>query len=825
MAAGALNIYNKKRNFAETSEPKGTVFSKRRSKLIFVVQKHVATRLHYDFRLELGGVLLSWAVPKGPSLNPKDKRLAARTEDHPLSYHDFEGIIPAKQYGAGPVMVWDAGTWIPLDKEPQKALKNGKLSFRLEGEKLSGEWTLARMRTGKDKRENWLLIKHKDDAANNNAADFLLETDYSVKSGKAFDEIAQYKKTAPSKKRKKKQNSVSFNDLEKIYKTVQLATLVDKPPHSKEWAHEVKYDGYRLLCFLNQGDVKIHTRNGHDWTHKFPHIANALKSISDEIAVLDGEAVVLDDKGLSDFKSLQNALDDEDTRIQIYFFDLLHWKGKNYADKGFSVRRKALEKFFEAIPDDPVLFLSETIEGDSEKIIEQACHMGLEGLISKKLSAPYIQGRSKYWLKSKCVTRQEFVICGFIPASDEPKAVGALHLGYYKDEKLTYAGKVGTGFDHKTAKSLFKNLSALKVSTHPFGKKPEGSFSGTLWVKPDLLCEVKFAMWTKSGKIRHASYQGLRADKPASQITKEKPVPTKKVISKKGKDVGGVAISHPDRAIFPKAGITKSDLAEFYHEMSPWIMPDIQKRPISVVRCPGGIDKACFFQRSKGEGMPEHIENVDIGHDSKKHDYMYVKNESGLVELVQMGGIEIHPWGVRIDNTDKPDRLVFDLDPADDVPFEAVKLAAQDIRKRMKALGLECNLKVTGGKGLHVVVPIKRQHSWNTIKEFTRNFAQRMVDDVPDAYTINMAKAKRKGRIFIDYLRNDFASTAVMDYCVRARPGGPVAVPIQWSELKTLKSAAEFTIKDVLKRKKAGKLVKGTPKPQALTKTIIDKIS
>lgn len=822
MADNALKKYNDKRNFELTQEPPGKLSKKRKTGLLFTVQKHDATRQHYDFRLEWQGVLLSWAVPKGPSYCPKDKRLAVRTEDHPLSYHDFEGIIPAKQYGAGPVMLWDTGVWEPLDKDPEKALAQGKISFRLSGKKLTGEWTLARMNDKQKGRENWLLIKRNDDTAIAKPdTKFLTTTDYSVKTGRVFAEIAANISTAVSDP---VNDADELTTLQKKYHSPQLATLVDHPPTGENWVHEVKYDGYRILVFFRNGEVQIRTRNGHDWTDKFPLIAQAFQKLETGTFVLDGEVVVINDKGVSDFKALQEALTRQDVPMQGYFFDLLYWNGEDYSNKKLTQRRQALEQLFKELPTEP-LYLSEIVEGDAKEIISKACDLNLEGIISKKSDAKYSQTRNKHWLKSKCQQRQEFIICGFEPASASDKAIGSLHLGFYQQNELLYAGKVGTGFSHQIAFDLYQKLQPLQINKPAFDQKIKGNFKTTNWVKPELLCEVEFATWTRSGKVRHASFQGLRADKKPGQIVKEQPVATAKR-SRKAEtyEVADIVISNADRQIFPQAQTTKGELASYYEALSEHIMPTLKNRPLSVVRCPGGIDHQCFFQRSKGKGMPKHIHTIAISHNDKSHDYIYLKQLMGLIELVQMGSIEMHPWGAKIDNIEKPDKIVFDLDPDEGIPFEAVKLAAQDVRHRLDDLGLESFVKCTGGKGLHVTVPIQRRQDWDMVKTFARNFAQQMVKAVPQAYTINMAKKQRKGKIFIDYLRNDFASTAVMDYCVRARPGAPVALPLHWDELDSLSSASQFSIEDVLQRQAANKLFVYPSIRQSLTQQMVTEV-
>ncbi|HAK62925.1 MAG TPA: DNA ligase D [Alphaproteobacteria bacterium] len=814
--AYSIATYNKKRNFTLTPEPKGETKTSQAS-LSFVVQKHAASRLHYDFRLEWEGVLKSWAIPKGPSLKPNEKRLAVRTEDHPLSYAEFEGVIPEHQYGAGSVIIWDQGLWAPAEKNVTQSLEKGKLSFTLKGERLSGQWTLARMGGKQNEgKENWLLIKQDDEAAKDDP-DFLKKNNTSVNSGHTVNEIcAANKKSAPA-----------IRSLYKTYHKVQLATLVDEPPHGKKWLHEVKYDGYRILAFVHRNEVRIFTRNHHDWTEKFPVIASTLKDMNLHEAILDGEAVMLNAEGLSDFKLLQNALGVPDAPMRAYFFDMLFYQGKDLRKLPLKKRRETLEKLLVSKENDTIL-LSDVFETDAKRVVNQACKMGLEGIISKDGTAPYQPGRSKGWLKSKCVKRQEFIICGFIEASDRAKAVGALHLGYYKGDKLHYAGKVGTGFDHKSAAMLYRKLMPLQRKTPPFSDKQAGHFKGTIWLTPELLCEVKFSAWTSAGKVRHASYQGLRGDKSPEDIHKEEPKMVKNSSKQKTDSsvlkVDDTAISHPDRIIFPEAELTKGGLAEFYQDMAEFMMSHLKDRLISIVRCPGGISKQCFFQRRKGEGMPAHIYATDVRHKNKSNQYMYIKDSRGLIELVQMGAVEIHAWGSRRDKVDRPDRIVFDLDPAEGVPFEAVKLAALDIKRRLEKLELISFVKTTGGKGLHVTAPIRRTRSWDEVKQFAHDLAGRMVKDAPDAYTTNMSKKQRKGKIFIDYLRNDHASTSVADYCVRARPGAPVATPLEWKELDSLETASRFTVRDIGKRKKQARalLQSFVGTRQSLSKAVIN---
>ena len=817
-----LQTYISKRNFHITPEPPP---DRKRHKdgNSFVIQKHDATRLHYDFRLELDGVLKSWAVTKGPSLDPADKRLAVRTEDHPLAYGGFEGIIPEGQYGGGTVMLWDTGSWEPIG-DPHKGLAEGHLKFELHGTRMHGRWALIRMKNRKEseKRENWLLIKEKDAEAAADAAaqKFLEKNATSVKTGATMDEIAaraddvwqskgaQPAKTRPHVKRRPKADPTAARDLASDYKQVQLATLVSEPPAGKDWIHEIKFDGYRVLCTVSDKGVVIRTRNGNDWTDKFPAIAEALSELKVDSAVIDAEAVVLDDKGRSSFQALQQALGDsgDNMAIQAYCFDLLHLNGKDLTGKSLADRKKLLSKLFRKVPAASHLHYSDHLESSGD-VLTKACEMGLEGVVSKRRSAPYFRGRSKDWLKSKCNKRQEFVIIGFTRAKNDHRAIGALHIAYMSEGELVYAGKVGTGFTHSMAEQIFKRLEPL-VMKEPKTKDITGpALRGAVWVKPQVLCEVSFTEWTETGHVRHPSFEGLREDKKPTEVTREQPVRTPPVLSgyKQYKDknewnVRDVAITHPDRVIFTKELITKGQLAEYYGAVAPLMIRQIADHPISLVRCPSGIDGECFFQRNPDKYMRTVVKPFAWTHNGTKHEYLYVEDVRGIVFLIQMGVIEIHPWGAPYNRIDYPDRLIFDLDPDEAVDFEAVKLAAQDVRARLKANGLKSYVKCTGGKGLHVISPLPGRQKWPEVKAFTAGIAADMVKAAPEAYVATMTKAKRKGKIFVDYFRNDYTATAIADYSVRARPGAPVAVPLRWEELRDLKSPNAFTMDDVLHR-------------------------
>lgn len=825
----ALEEYRRKRDFTKTPEPPpGRITA--HEELSYLIQKHDATRLHYDFRLELDGVLLSWAVTKGPSLDPSDKRLAVRTEDHPLSYGTFEGTIPKGQYGGGTVMMWDEGTWEPKG-DPHAGLKKGHLSFILHGGRLAGGWSLIRMH-GDGRRENWLLIKEKDDKAQPgaDAAGFLDHLAFSVVSGRTMEEIAD---KVPARQKKTKRAAVSrtkkvagraLDKLMKAYPEAQLATLVDRPPEGDAWLHEIKFDGYRLLAFVSGGDVRLRTRNGKEWTEKFPSIVEALKVLKAKDAVLDLEAVVLDDEGKSSFQGLQNALGEggQGRNIIAYAFDLLHLDGKDLTSSALIKRKEKLEKLLLKSKPGAALRYSEHVAGQGQDMIARSCSMGLEGIVSKKADAPYRAGREKSWLKSKCIKRQEFVIIGMSSARKGNRALGALYLGYYKGSRLHYAGKVGTGFAMSSARDMADRLKKLERKTPVLTRDemavvPPSELRDIYWVKPVLLCEVAFTEWTEEGRIRHPSFQGLREDKEARNVTREKAVKPEKVTKKQPDNVvlKGITITHPDRVISEAGQVTKGELAEYYAAIAPRILKDIAGRPLSLLRCPAGIGKECFYQRNPGRGLGPGVHPFHFRHKGKQYEYLYIEDAKGLLELVQMGSIEIHPWGALIDKIDYPDRLIFDLDPAPDVPFDAVKLAARDLRQRLRRHGLESDVKCTGGKGLHVTVPLARKDKWADVKAFAARVAKEMEMEAPDAYVATMSKARRKGRIFVDYFRNDYTATAIADYAVRARPGAPVAVPLDWAELDKLKAGNQFTMQDVLKRLKSRKSFRRC-KPQLL---------
>jgi len=818
MTRKLLRKYHEKRDFGITAEPRGKAGKRSTHNLRFVIQLHEATRTHYDLRLEWHGVMKSWAVTKGPSYDPADKRLAVRTEDHPMDYNEFEGVIPDKQYGAGPVMIWDEGVWMPED-DPEKMEKKGHITFTIDGSRMRGQWHLVRMHTP-DKRENWLLIKSKDDFALSKSKNdgFLQRENTSVVTGRTMADIRKAglgkttQRKQPSKplpvpqkqlKTSAQRSSVSLPSLMKQYPDPELATLVDKQPNGDAWVHEIKYDGYRLMAFVDKGSVILRTRGGKDWTHKFIPLEKAIAQLPVESAVFDLEACVLNERGQSDFGALQAALSDNNSgAIHGYIFDLLNLNGEDLTNKQLIDRKARLSTILRKAK--APLHFSEHLES-SPDLLEQACKIGAEGLVSKKKDSPYYGRRTSDWVKSKCGLEQEFVIGGFMPAKDQTKAIGALLLGYYKNNKFTYAGKVGTGYSRKLAKEIYHKLIPLTITTSPFQEKVGRGRRDYAFVKPEILCEISFMEWTPDGHIRHASFKGLREDKSPKRVVEEIPKSIKQVTkatkpgfqSKGDVSYRGVTITHPDRIVFPDTTITKGDVAEYYDRVAPLMLPFVRSRLISLLRCTNGIGGECFFQRNPMQGMGDEVYSKSLTHKGNKHNYIYVQNEVGLLQIVQMGTIEFHAWQSSISHQGKPDQIIFDLDPDAGVPFEAVKLAALDIRNRLKTLNLVSFPRLSGGKGIHVAAPIKPEHGWEEIKEFARGFAETMAREIPAAYVANMSKKKRTGKIFVDFFRNDFSSTAIVPFSLRARDGASIAWPITWTELKKYKKASAIQLNNI----------------------------
>ncbi len=827
-----LSRYHGKRNFAHTQEPEGKV--KKTKGFSYLIQKHAATRLHYDFRLELDGVLKSWAVTKGPSLDPADKRLAVEVEDHPVDYGAFEGTIPMGQYGGGTVMLWDRGTWEPVG-DPHEGLKSGKLVFKLHGERLTGEWTLVRMhgRPSDRGRNNWLLIKHHDAIAHDGDHDALLaDNAVSVVSGRSMEEIAEGTKewkggkarqktvAGPDEKTLKKAKAADAHAMSFI--EPELATLADAMPAGPNWIHEVKFDGYRTLALVEGKRVRMLTRTGLDWTAKFQTLADDLARLGVTSAMLDGEIVALDDKGASSFKTLQDELSHgHSDRLQYYVFDLLSLDGEDLRGLPLLERKRWLKTLLQKGDAGERVLYSEHFAYESD-VLEHVCGLAYEGVICKRGDARYSSGRNRNWLKVKCHKRQEFVIGGFTEPKGGGRGIGALLLGYYAEEKLVYAGKVGTGFDTDTSMDIRKLLDDRPLTAMAFEDVPADGRRGAHWVEPNLVCEVEFTEWTADGRLRHPSFQGLREDKPAGDIHRDQPVhvtqtmrdakpereddePVAKPAAKvKAGDaeVEGVRVSHPGRIVYPDSDITKLDLAQYYAAVQDRILPFIAERPLSMVRCPEGIGGQCFFQRHIAREQSPYLFDTGIPVKGRNEDYLMIKDVKGLVTLVQWGVIELHAWGCTAAAPTLPDTIIFDLDPDPEVSWPRVVEAAFEVKARMEEFGLKTFVKTTGGKGLHVTLPLEARYGWPTIKAFARAVAQSMEHDAPDRFIATMSKEKRKGRIFVDYLRNELTSTSAVPYGVRARPGATVATPIDWGELTADLKPAQFTIKTVPARLK-----------------------
>ena len=762
-----------------------------------MVQKHDATRLHWDFRLELDGVLKSWAVTRGPSLDPDEKRLAVRTEDHPLGYATFEGTIPKGEYGGGTVMLWDRGTWTPkAGKDPSKTIEEGHLHFTLHGERMKGEWLMIRLKPrGREKNENWLLRKLNDDAAG--GADTLVEGALtSVKTGRTMEEIAEGKKAKELPLKTSSMPAVAAKPIAPrkrggsakmpAFTDPQLCTLVDAVPGGTQWLHEVKYDGYRALIAVGEGQAKVFTRNGLDWTEKFAGIADASRKIPARTAFIDGEIVAFKD-GKPDFSTLKDAISSGGA-MTCFAFDLLSCDGEDLTTLTNLERKERLRALISG--DDNRLQFAEHVIGEGEKLFETMCREGYEGVVSKKADAPYRGSRTKAWLKIKCTHRQEFVIVGW-SESDKSRGFRSLLLGVHENGELRYAGKVGTGFSQDTIQDLRDRMDPLERKTAPV-KVPRAAARKVHWLTPKLVAEIAFTEFTPDGVLRHPSFLGLRGDKAAADVVLE----TTAAAPAPEADIH-VKISNPDRVIFPDSQVTKGDLAAYYIAVSGLMLPWAGNRPISLVRCPQGRGKHCFFQKHDAGSFGEHIDHVDVREkDGSVQPYLYVHDADGLLQCVQMGTIEIHGWGALVTDIEKPDRLVFDLDPDEGLEFEAVKKAAEDIKNHLADMGLTSFPLLSGGKGVHVVVPLTPQAEWPAVKDFADRFSRALAAAEPDRFVANMAKAKRKGKIFLDYLRNQRGATAIMPYSARAREGAPVAVPVSWTELRDIDTAAKWSVKD-----------------------------
>lgn len=819
-SAAALADYRLKRDFSRTPEPWGNEHGEHRDAPAFALQKHAASRLHYDLRLELDGVLKCWAVPKGPSLDPEEPALAVQVEDHPLEYASFEGTIPQEEYGGGTMMLWDHGGW-SAEGDPRRGYERGRLKLRFHGRRLRGRWLLVRM--GGDNGEgdrNWLLRKLQDDHARPGDARGILEGEAtSVVTGRSMNDIAkeQDPQRAPQPRGgegvppppEDAPSSAVPVDLHP-----QLPTLVKKAPDGDEWFHELKFDGYRIFLRLEGGEARAITRKGHDWSDRFPGVVNAAPSLGADDTVMDGEVVVLLSDGTTDFQALQNVLGSrEGSRGPVVFFafDLPHYRGRDLTELPLAQRKELLRDLLAPLPPDSALRYSDHIQGDGPRVLDRACRYALEGIVSKRRDAPYRQGRHRSWVKTKCLQRQEFVVGGWTEPSGSRAHFGALLLGWYDDEgRLQYAGRVGTGFTDRSLAELHGRLAEISASGPPFADPPTGADArGVHWVEPRQVVEVEFGHWTDDGMVRHSSFQGLRDDKNPREVGREQPMEELRSEERRRPRrtdppnvVAGVRLSNPDRVLYPRQGCTKADLARYYERVADLILPHVRHRPLSLVRCPRGHEEACFYQKHLTDSMSEPIRGIDVEEKDGPATYVGVDNVEGLVTLVQLGVLEIHPWGSRADRLDRPDRLVFDLDPGEGVGWSAIVDAAHRLRQRLEDLELISYVRTTGGKGLHVVAPLVRRAGWDEVKAFARDVARGFARRDPDRFVATASKAERRGRIFIDYLRNDRGATSIATYSTRARPGAPVATPLRWDELADLPRPDHYTIDNVRGRLK-----------------------
>jgi bifunctional non-homologous end joining protein LigD len=853
-----LTKYRQKRNFDVTSEPArgGKPNAAARA---FVIQKHWASRLHYDFRLELDGAMKSWAVPKGPSYDPSIKRMAVQVEDHPIAYNQFEGEIPKGQYGAGKVIIWDEGTWQPVG-DPRKGYREGHLKFDLMGAKMQGRWALVRLHGKENERQPpWLLIKDRDEFARPDREFSVVDempdsvVPLRAKRKKALaqaaakatsDTAAAAPERAATKAVKKAAAGQTGGEhqLPGVARALpatlkpQLATLVDGvPPNAADWTYEVKFDGYRVLARMDDEGVRLYTRNGNDWSAKMPHLVKALGKLKVPGTWIDGEIVVLADNGAPSFQALQNAFEGDRTgNIVFYAFDLPFVAGRDLREEPLTVRRALLEQLLKAASDGPVRF-SAAFDAPPKDLVASACKMGLEGIIAKRRNASYVSRRADTWLKIKCARRQEFVIVGYTDPAGSRVGFGALLVAVHDDAgNLRYAGKVGTGFDTRGLNDLAKKLKAIEVKERPLTQQA-GMPRQAHWIKPELVAEVSFGEWTSSGHIRHSVFRGLRTDKPARAIEREAPVPVKAIAATDagaGDDASPAAekakvkamqtttratkekkdsppkgktarLSHPDRVIDPSTGLTKLDLARYYGLVAPLLLEHLKDRPVSLVRAPGGIQKPLFFQKHLEAAIPG-VESLPQRLDPEHPSLLEVPTDRAIMSAAQMNVVEFHTWNAVKTAIDTPDRMLFDLDPGDGVKWATVQQAAGLVQVLLREIGLQCWLKTSGGKGLHVVVPLRKQYGWDTIKDFSQAIVQHLASTLPQIFVAKSGPKNRIGKIFADYLRNGFGATTVAAWSARARPGLGISVPITWDELPEIKGGAQWTIANAQTRLDAG---------------------
>lgn len=798
----SLAKYRQMRDFEKTREPAGR--ARRKTGNSYVIQKHAASHLHYDFRLELDGVLLSWAVPKGPTLDPGVKRMAIQTEDHPLEYGGFEGTIPEGQYGGGTVMVWDRGTW-EADGDARQAYEKGHLAFQLHGEKLTGGWHLVKTQRPGQKQNTWLLFKGKDEAAKPGDDTLLEKHAKSALSGRDLKAIARGEPARPRKSTKARPAAAKTEATVKRKKAPaappeampqnvepELATLVDVTPEGDEFIHEVKFDGYRVIARLDDGQVTLLTRSGEDWTERMPRLEEAIGKLKAQRAILDGEFVALNEQGLSDFQLLQNSFSGKSQApLAYYAFDLLYLDGADLRDLPLLERKAKLQALLARLPKgQSTLRYSDHTQGNGARFFAEAAKLGLEGVVSKRADSPYRSGRGKAWQKSKSLARQEFVIVGFSEPAGGRSHLGALLLGVKRGKQVVYSGRVGTGFSDRSLKDLHARLAPLELETPQFDKAPRGAEArGVHWVKPELVAEVEYTAITHDGLLRHPTFKGLREDKPASAVVLEQPRAASPARKKRASApvehsaTSKTALSHPDKVLYPELGLTKRELADYYELVSGVMLPQVVNRPLTLLRCPEGRQKQCFFQKHPGDHLAEGLVRVQVPSSDGSAEYAAIADARGLSALAQMGVLEVHLWGALASNAEHPDRIVFDLDPAPELDFKATIQGAHALRELLEELDLQSWVKTTGGKGLHVTVPIVPRADWDEVKDFCRSVAEELTRRDPERYLATMSKAKRTGKIFVDYLRNGRGATFIAPYSPRAREGATIAMPVEWDDL------------------------------------------
>lgn len=811
MATHSINEYRRKRDFRRSPEPNAAAPALQAGHL-YVMHKHAARREHFDLRIEQDGVLRSWALPKGPALESGEKRLAIQVEDHPLEYADFEGAIPKGEYGGGTVMLWDVGLWQPDGRNDDQ-----QIDFILTGTKLKGAWTLVRMRNWdiRGARNQWLLIKRTDHPPHT-----LHPDDLSVASGRSMAEIAaDLTSHEPEQSPPHRPTPPVAKDLAGARRAEppaiqppQLATASERAPTGQAWLHEIKFDGYRIVAHIEHGKVRLITRNGHDWTARLRTQARQLATLPVEQAILDGELVALTAGGASSFRELQEALSRKQTAQLTYqLFDLVYLDGHDLSAVPLVERKQALAQLLEAAGYDSraVVRYTDHVQGQGPDVFEQACTLGLEGIVSKRANAPYRSGRSKLWLKAKCTQHAKFVVGGYTPPAGARSGFGALLLGTYRDGRLEYAGRLGTGFSSRQLEQLHAQLQRQEIAQSPF--VPSSSLPGSRgvrWVKPELVVDVAYTERTRDGLLRHPSFLGIREDlepeqidSPGANLEEDAPASaTRSTRTTTGSvEVAGTEITHPERILYPEQGVTKLALARYYESIHEWVLPYLARRPLVMLRCPEGRN-ACFYQKHLGKSQARSVPRIAIREKEAVRDYVYVRSLADIVALVQHGVLEFHTWGCQVEDIEHPDLLVFDLDPAPEVAWTEVLRTARELRDRLQELGLTAFPRTTGGKGLHVVVPLRPEADWDSVKAFARAIVEQHARDEPRLLTTNMALSKRRGRIYLDYLRNARGSTAIACYSARARPGAPVAVPLRWDELSPAVRSDYYTV-DTLRRR------------------------